>query len=112
MSKKELKKHNASHGLTKVVFRKWRRNLGCDIIALFPEVPADNAGNLCSSYEHIGQHGAADYNHVVSKLSQPAKPAEYAALKQELETLGYCLEVRQKASVQDGVNRRNAAKDI
>ena len=40
---------------TVVVFRKWKTN--GDIIALFPELPADNEGYLCDSYEHVGQHG-------------------------------------------------------
>lgn len=106
----QLNEHNCSHGTTKVIFRKWKTN--GDIIALFPEVPADNIGNLCSSYEHIGQHGGADYNLVVFYKTKPATPEEYADLKKELETLGYCLEVRQRATTRDYLNRRNAAKII
>ena len=108
--KTELNQHNCSHGITKVIFRKWRRKDGGGIIALFPEVPADTTGHLCSSYEHIGQHGGADYNLVVFKKTRPAKPAEYAELKKELESLGYCLEVRQKATARDYLNRCNAVK--
>ena len=50
---------------TKVVFRQWRSKPH-EIIALFPEVPADLDGYTCMSYEHVGQHGAADYEGVMA----------------------------------------------
>ena len=79
---------------TIVVFRKWpewasigkHREVNCvsgGIIALFPEVPG--SPGFCSSYEHIGQHGSADYGYVISKTT-PATPEEYAGLKRELES--------------------------
>ena len=43
---------------------------------------------------HIGQHGAADPRIVYD--TRPARPHEYAALQAELETIGYCLAVRQR----------------
>ncbi len=71
----------------RVVFRKWR--IGCGIIALFPdETYTYNVG----SYTHIGQHGEADYRHVM-KNTIPATPEEYAGLKKELESIGYQLTV-------------------
>ena len=79
---------------TAVVFRKMNGKNG-EIIALFAEEPADAEGKLCSSYQHVGQHGAADYPHII-RNSKPAKPEQYAALKAELEGIGYSLEVRQK----------------
>jgi hypothetical protein len=71
--------------LTTVVFRRWyRQEDGTGIIALFPE--DDEGRGMCSSYEHMGQHGAASYTGVVSR-TRPATPDEYAALKRELENL-------------------------
>lgn len=69
---------------TVVVFRKWK-DTG-DVIALFPE---DDAGQgMISSFEHVGQHGAADFGGVVSR-TVPATEDEYAALKRELESAPY-----------------------
>lgn len=101
-----VEKHNCSHGFTKVIFRKYRK--GGDILALFPEVPADNRGHYCQSYEHVGQHGAADYYGCIHKLTVPAKPVEYADLMAELEHRGYCLLVVKRAVQLDHDNRRNS----
>ena len=75
---------------TKVIFRKFRK-FGGEIIALFPEEPGSKV-YLCMSYQHFGQHGDADYIHCVAN-SRPARPEEYAALKAELQSIGYTLEV-------------------
>lgn len=80
---------------TKVVFRKW--NSGAGVIALFPQIPHDTHGYHCSSYEHIGQHGSADPETIVL-MTSPAKEHECAALKSELEGIGYNLAVAQKCS--------------
>lgn len=81
---------------TLVIFRKFRD--GGDVIALFPEMK-ENDG-LCNSYQHIGQHGAADYGGLVSaqdRTTAPATPEEYADLLEELEAIGYTnLKIRQK----------------
>ncbi len=77
---------------TKVMFRYWKK----DVIALFPEIPADNWGVYCQSYQHIGQHGAADYYGIIDK-SRWATYAEATALYNELEGLGYKLDIRQRA---------------
>jgi len=84
--------------ITKVVFRKWKpvmmlNCIGDGIIALFPE-QLDN-GYTIGSYEHYGQHSAADYDHVIS-CSRPATPDEYKNLYNELESLGYNLRVMKK----------------
>lgn len=76
---------------TVVVFRKWRD--GGDVLALFPGVPAGR--RLCSSYQHVGQHGGADYSSCISR-TRPAKPGEYAELKRELEAIGYSLVVKRR----------------
>ena len=76
---------------TVVVFRKWKDN--GDIIALFPDIKENNG--TCSSYEHIGQHGEADYVHCIAG-SRPATPNEAQDLLKELRGLGYNLEVRSR----------------
>jgi hypothetical protein len=77
---------------TIVVFRYWQR----EVIALFPEEVADQQGN-CSSFMHVGQHGAADYDHIVAR-SRPATPAEYKDLAKELRrSYGYNLDIRKRS---------------
>lgn len=71
-----------------VVFRKWKDS--GDVIALFPELPADSHGRFCDSYMHVGQHGGADYTGVV-RQTVPATPDECAALSVELNRIGYRL---------------------
>lgn len=68
--------------LTIVIFRKYRTD--GSILALFPELHATVDGRLITSYQHVGQHGAADYAHCI-RITTPATPAEYAALRRELE---------------------------
>lgn len=80
--------------VTRVVFRKWRYQYGGDIIALFPYNRV--ALGECSSYEHIGQHGATSYSVVISRTI-PAVPADYQELKAELESIGYNLKVIRNA---------------
>lgn len=79
--------------VTAVVFRVWNPRFGCGgCIALFPL--SDEGQDLCSSYEHVGQHGLADYAAVISR-TRPATPDDYASLKRELEgaPFGYVLQV-------------------
>lgn len=79
---------------TQVIFRLWRKS----VIALFPYEIADMKGN-CLSYQHVGQHGAANYSAIIYE-SCPAHPTEFADLKTELEKLGYQLEVIKKRNNQ------------
>ena len=97
---------------TIVIFRKWKSSehisgLG-DIIALFPELPAD-IGASCASFEHFGQHGAADYNSVIRR-TVPATPEEYADLKAELEgpNYGYILTILKRAHWKHHLARQTA----
>ena len=76
---------------TRVVFRKWRNG---DVIALFPDWFDDNRG-LVQSYEHVGQHGMADYIHII-KTTQQATQAEYADLETELTEIGYDLKITRR----------------
>lgn len=95
---------NTKEPPTVVIFRKWPDG---DILALFPTVPGDVFGNLCNSYEHVGQHGNADY-HGCIRQTKPAKPSEYADLKKELGRIGYNLVIRKRATYADHEERRNS----
>ena len=66
-----------------VVFRRWK---SCGtLIALFPELPADPYGRYCDSYEHVGQHGGADY-HGVIQATIPAKTEEHCRPCERIDT--------------------------
>lgn len=80
-----------------VIFRKYKDN--GFILALFPYEISHSNYVVC--YEHVGQHGSADYNHCISRLTTPATESEYKDLKKELESIGYNLNV---------VKRRNYDK--
>lgn len=85
--------------ITEVVFRKYKPkhafgNEGV-IIALFPYELFNYHGNV-TCYEKVGQHGEADYGHVVGTLTTSATESEYSELKSELESLGYNLKVVHK----------------
>lgn len=93
---------------TKVVFRMVRGSYpGAtpECLALFPETPADNRGNVLS-YAHYGQHGAASPD--LSRTCSLATPAEYAPLKAELERIGYTLEVKTRSCPAYAKTRREA----
>lgn len=77
---------------TITVFRKYKDG---EIIALFPAEKWNRYDNTCTSYVHVGQHGAADYDSVVSRTTL-ATPEEYADLKSELERIGYELDIKKK----------------
>ncbi|HUX02458.1 MAG TPA: hypothetical protein VMY35_15965 [Phycisphaerae bacterium] len=93
---------------TVVVFRKWKSG---DIIALMPEDPADHDGAFCNSYEHVGQHGAADYYGVVARTRR-ATEAEYADLAAELRRIGYGPDIHQRASSAMHDKRRASARAL
>jgi hypothetical protein len=78
---------------TKVVFRKFRGEYN-DVIALFPEEQVNENRHICMSYMHVGQHGPASYSLIDSTF--PAKPEEYFNLKNELESMGYNLDIRKR----------------
>jgi len=91
-----------------VVFRVWRARPRT-VIALWPAVFANNSGTHCQSFEHIGQHGGADYQHIL-RLTRPAKPGEYATLLAELRSMGHSgLRVIQRAQRRHDDYRRKAS---
>jgi hypothetical protein len=72
--------------MAKVVFRKFKED--GEIIALFPEQRYSCVGYSINSYMHNGQHGAADYDHVIA-TSNLAREHEYKPLLAELISIGY-----------------------
>jgi hypothetical protein len=81
---------------TKVIFRKWyKKTDGHGVIAIFPEIPGDYNPATCSMYEHLGQHGSGDPQHVIEQ-TRPATPSEYTHLKRELKGIGYQLLIIQR----------------
>lgn len=78
---------------TVVIFRKYKDG---DIIALFPCLKETDY--CCTCYQHIGQHGVADFI-IVRTMTKPATPEEYSDLFEELtHHFGYNLKVQKKAS--------------
>lgn len=86
------------HGVqpTRVIFRRWPDSDGGDVIALFPDEAFDMAGRYCTSYQHVGQHGAADFAGVMG-VTRAATAAEAADLRAELEGMGYVLDEEAQA---------------
>lgn len=85
-----------SEPATVVVFRRWPASEGGDVLALFPMI--DEGGGRCASYQHVGQHSAADYGRVID-ATRPADlgAADVLALRAELERIGYVLDIRRRA---------------
>ena len=71
--------------MTKVIFRKCKEG---DIIALFPEELNNPSDYSIVSYMHVGQHGGADYEHII-QTTAPATESKYADLLAELKSIGY-----------------------
>ena len=93
-----------------VVIRVWKGDPD-DVFALFPTDPADNYGNLCTSYQHVGQHSSADYWHCI-RNSRPAARREAAPLLKELRTIGYRPRVLKRASRRHHDERLSAARGV
>lgn len=70
---------------TRVVFRRFPDG---QVIALFPDIPWSGQRGEVTSYMHLGQHGAADYRHVLATTRQ-AREDEYGDLLSELQATGY-----------------------
>lgn len=90
---------------TKVIFRKWPAHNGGDVIALFPAM-AGTVGDpfTCSSYQTIGQHGAASV--FLTRETRPATKQEAVPLARELRRLGYRLQICKRFSRADERERR------
>ena len=83
-----------AQGKTIVIFRTYKKE--GDVIALFPEFPADSSRHHCLSYQSIGQHGAASC--CIDPDTRPATKKEAETLAKELRQIGYRLEVRKRLS--------------
>ena len=68
-----------------VIFRKWPKSEGGEVIAIMPTI--DEGGRKVACYQHIGQHSACTRSIIWN--TKPATPEEYASLKQELESNPY-----------------------
>jgi hypothetical protein len=78
-----------------------------ECIAYFPTISGTSEYD-CLSYMHVGQHGSAS----LPPMGKAAKPSEYAELRAELESLGYILEIRRRASQNDNIKRRAELKTL
>ena len=94
---------------TLVIFRRWRDTGG--IIALFPELPSDYQGRFCDAYEHVGQHGGADY-HGVLQATRAVSVDEARDLITELTRIGYRLKPIKRASQRVHESRRATATAV
>lgn len=93
-----------------VIFRVDSVSEGGQVFALFPEDPASIDGKLCTVYERVGQHGAADYDLCITR-SRQASVNEFAPLLEELRKIGYGdLVVRERATREMHLKRGAIAK--
>ncbi len=91
---------------TRTIFRKFPEG---DVIALFPALAGDNNPWTCSSYQHIGQHGAASVD--LPRFTKPASPKEYASLKRELISIGYKVKIAKRFTASDLANRQSQLRN-
>lgn len=98
-----MAKHTKHARRVVVIFRRWRTGTG--VIALMPFEPATADGRYCTSFEHVGQHCAADYAGVI-RQSRPATAEEYAPLLRELQAAPY----RYRFNVRRRATRRGGAR--
>jgi hypothetical protein len=80
-----------TESVVRVIFRKY--NKGGDVVAFFPDLKGYNY--YITSYQHVGQHGDADYNHCLT-ITKPATETEYKDLYDELKGIGYNMKVVKK----------------
>ena len=79
-----------------VMFRIDKAGTNKQVTAVFPyEESTVGKPWLRMCYAHIGQHGACDWEWVLSK-TRPATLVEYKDLQKELEGIGYNLRVIKK----------------
>jgi len=92
--------------LTKVIFRKFGKAEDHEIIALFPRIAGNMNPSTMMSYQHVGQHGAADCIDNTTLATED----EYKDLKKELESIGYNLKIAKKATYKDFQERQRQLK--
>ena len=87
---------------TKVLFRWFRK----EALALFPAEAGTFDLSTCFSYQQCGQHSSAGLAFCIQQ-SHPATPQEYRDFAAELRRMGYRLEIRQRATRKDFLNRKD-----
>ena len=81
--------------ITKAQFliEKPEGDLPRNVFAFFPELKNNNK-NTFSCYAHIGQHSVCSLEYASN--CEEASPEQYKELMQELESIGYNLEIVKK----------------
>ena len=74
-----------------------------------PRSPPTFLANICEAYEHVGQHGGADYWGVI-QATTPVQHGEADDLAEELERIGYNLRPIWRASWHHHDKRRQTAR--
>lgn len=76
--------------ITPVIFRRWKKRHGGEVIAIFPADLAGYQAHEASCYQHVGQHGTVDMPAVI-RCTKPAKDddPDVLALRRELERAPY-----------------------
>jgi len=74
----------------RVIFRRWKPEYSyghADVIALMPD---SKNGRYIASYMHTGQHGDADYAHVIRQTTRVSRTdPEVKRLETEMRQIGY-----------------------
>ena len=99
--------------ITPVIFRKTKeRGYPVEITAVFPAEPGGDGTRLdqMTCYVYVGQHGTCDLGWYIQ--TKAAKPAEYAELLAELESIGYNLRVYRKMTRKHVAERRAEIKRL
>jgi len=73
-----------------------------DLFAYFPEDNYDDEGILKTAYSHVGQHSSCHPRY--AEASRPATVEEYTDLKNELEGIGYNLEIVNNGGVNENID--------
>lgn len=80
---------------TPVIFRAEKKGIyKGQVTAVFPTLPGTYDPSSFGIYAHVGQHGSGSHGWYVE--TRAAKPEECTELAQELERIGYLLDVRQR----------------
>lgn len=89
---------------TKVIFRVDKEDN--QVIAVFPELAGTNSyWQNCACYTHVGQHSSCHVDYA-RLFTRPAKPSEFKALQEELEFLGYNLQIVKRFTKKDLESRK------
>lgn len=95
---------------TDVVFRvDTKLDFRGTIFALFPHECCDCNGNV-TTFQHVGQHSAANYNYCIS-ISRPATKKECADLKKEMEGRGYNFNIVKRQNYKKWLQSYNEVKE-